>query len=248
MPMTDKKIPLRGISGANLKYFAIITMLIDHCGLVIVYYGLLCGANPWVIAHQDSFWILYRIMRSIGRMAFPVFLFLLVQGFIHTHNRRAYALRLLIFALISELPFDLCVGQTAVSFQYQNVMWTLLFGFLMMWAMDRISRTDLPEMARYMLDLGCVAAVAGLTWLCQTDYSYKGILALAVLYFTRFNRKLTLLATVICFLWEPAAIFAAIPIALYNGKKGNSPKYFFYWFYPVHLLILYLIQILLLAT
>lgn len=242
MQISDKFPRSAGLNGAQLKVFAIATMLIDHCGLVIVYYALLHSAHPALVARQDLLWNIYHLMRDIGRTAFPVFLFFLVQGFIHTHDRKAYALRLFVFGILSELPFNLCVDQTLFSTAHQNVMWSLLIGFLMMWAMDSISQKKLPEAAKFLLCIAVISAAALSAWTLKTDYRYKGILILAVLYFVRFNRKLTLAALVVCFLWEPAAIFAAIPIAFYNGKRGNMPKYFFYWFYPVHLLLLFVLQ------
>ena len=231
-----------GLNGAQLKLFAIVTMLIDHCGLAIVYYGLLHSTNPALTTRQDLLWDIYHLMRDIGRTAFPVFLFLLVQGFIHTHDRKAYAKRLFIFGILSEIPFDLCIDQKLFSVAHQNVMWSLLFGFLMMWGLDYISRREIPETMKFLLGLVVIAAAALSAWGLHTDYRYKGILILAVLYFVRFDKKLTLVALVVCFLWEPAAIFAAIPVAFYNGQRGNMPKHFFYWFYPVHLLALYLLQ------
>lgn len=248
MLQTKNSPRFRGLSGANLKYFALCTMLIDHCGLVIVYYALLCCNSPFLMEHQEFLWDVYHLMRSIGRTAFPVFLFLLVQGFIHTHDRKAYSRRLFFFGLIAEIPFDLCIDRSFLSTAHQNVMWTLLFGFLMMCALDTVARKDMPDMAKGVLSVLVIAAAAFVSWVLNTDYSYKGILALAVLYFVRFDRKLTLVALTVCFLWEPAAIFAAIPVALYNGQRGNVPKHFFYWFYPVHLLLLYILQRVILLT
>ena len=242
MQLSEKT--LRGVvfTSSQLKIIALITMFIDHFGLVIVYYALLRNANPLLVAHQGLLWDVYHLMRAIGRTAFPIFLFILVRGFIYTHDRKAYTRRLFLFAVLSEVPFDLCVDQTMFSTAHQNVLWTLLFGFLMMWGRDILSKQKLAEPVKCLLSLALIGAVALLCWKLNTDYRYKGILILAVLYFVRFDKKLTLVALVVCFLWEPAAIFAAIPVAFYNGQRGNMPKHFFYWFYPVHLLALYLLQ------
>ena len=242
MQLSEKFSQHPGLNGAQLKLFAIITMLIDHCGLVIVYYGLLCSTNPVFQTHQEILWDIYHLMRDIGRTAFPVFLFFLIQGFIHTHDRKAYAMRLFVFGIVSEIPFDLCVDQTVFSTAHQNVMWTLLLGFLMIWGLDMLSQREIPEMLKFLLELVGIAVTAAAAWALHTDYSYKGILILAVLYFVRFDKKLMLVAMVVCFLWELPAIFAVIPVAFYNGQRGNMPKQFFYWFYPAHLLLLFILQ------
>lgn len=242
MQLSDKFSKVTGLNSAQLKIFAVITMLIDHCGLVIVYYALLCSTYPLFMDHQELLWDIYHLMRNIGRTAFPVFLFFLVQGFIHTHDRKAYAMRLFVFGFLSEIPFNLCLDQTLFSTAHQNVMWSLLIGFLMMWALDILSQKEIPESVKFLLSIAVIAAAALIAWGLKTDYSYKGILILAVLYFVRFNRKLTLVALVVCFLWELPAIFAVMPIAFYNGQRGNMPKHFFYWFYPVHLLVLFVLQ------
>ncbi len=241
MNTTTAARPLQVLNGAYLKYIALITMLIDHTGLVIVRHVLLFSQNSFLLEHQSFLWSFYHMLRGIGRISFPLFLFLLVQGFIHTRDRKAYALRLFLFAILSEIPFDLCVDESIISFSHQNVMWTLLLGFLMMWAMDLIFRQNLPEIGKFLLYAVVIAAFALLAWVCRTDYSYKGILALALLYIVRFSPPLTLVGTAVAFLWEPTALFSLIPLALYNGKKGHAPKYFFYLFYPVHLLLLYLL-------
>ena len=224
MQISDKFPRSAGLNSAQLKVFAIATMLIDHCGLVIVYYALLHSTYPALVAHQELLWDIYHLMRDIGRTAFPVFLYFLVQGFIHTHDRKAYAIRLFVFGILSEIPFNLCVDQMFFSTAHQNVMWSLLIGFLMMWALDILSQKEIPESVKILLSIAVIAAAALIARGLKTDYSYKGILILAVLYFVRFNRKLTLVALVVCFLWELPAIFAVIHIAFYNGQRGNMPN------------------------
>lgn len=236
----------RILDRAALKWIALISMLIDHTALVVLFYGILCGNSTFAATHSAALYSLYSLMRSIGRIAFPMFLFMLVQGFKYTHDRKAYGRHLLIFALLSEIPFNLTVGQSLLNTSYQNVMWTLLLGFLMMCALEKLDQAPLQPILRSILCLIVIAATALIAYLCKTDYSYKGILALALMYIFRYNRNLTLLATAVAFLWEPAAIFSIIPLALYNDQKGHAPKNLFYWFYPVHLLVLYAIEQLLL--
>ncbi|HCT91601.1 MAG TPA: conjugal transfer protein TraX [Lachnospiraceae bacterium] len=231
------RLPI-GLSGAALKYIAVITMLIDHFALVVVLYGFIYNGRMLLIRRHDILPSLYDLMRQIGRVAFPIFLFLLVQGFIHTRSRKKYAVRLFLFACLSELPFNLAVSRTLFSFSYQNVFWTLLAGFLMMCLLEKIQTSEMPRWAAFLASL---LVVAGLCWAVtvgHTDYSYHGILSVLLLYLFRYEKWMTLLAGAVSFAWEPAAIIAFLPIALYNGEKGRAPKYFFYAFYPVHLLAL----------
>lgn len=236
----------RILDRAALKWIALISMLIDHTALVILYYGILCGPSTFAVTHATTLYTLYRLMRAIGRIAFPLYLFMLVQGFMHTHNRKTYGRNLLIFALLSEIPFNLTVGQTLLSPTYQNVMWTLLFGFLMMCTLEKIDQSIPSPALRPILYLCVITLTVLIAYYCKTDYSYKGILALVLMYIFRYNRNMTILASAIAFYWEPAALLATIPLALYNDQKGTSPKNLFYWFYPVHLLVLYALEQLLL--
>lgn len=133
----------KGISGSTLKLVAIITMLIDHTGAAILerlYRSredrILISSSSKVI--QD-FYARYRlmnnidtVMRMIGRVAFPIFCFLLVEGMVHTHNKWKYAGRLAVFAILSEIPFDLAFMGKPFYWQYQNVFFTLLIGLLVM--------------------------------------------------------------------------------------------------------------------
>lgn len=129
------------LSGSTLKWIAIVTMLIDHIGAVLFENGFikaynqqLSGAFSYSVTH--AVWYADIWMRRIGRVAFPIFCFLLVEGFFHTSNRKKYALRLGIFALVSEVPFDLAFRSSILEFTYQNVMVTLFIGFLTIWAME----------------------------------------------------------------------------------------------------------------
>ena len=256
-----------GLSGTALKYMALVTMFIDHAGLVVVWYGLLQGPTAFAAAHHDQLLSLYRMMRTIGRLAFPFYLFLLVQGFMYTHDRFAYGKRLFIFAVLSEIPFNLAIGQSLFTFADQNVMWTLLLGFLMLCLLEKIRLKDFSREILVLLSLSSVAFFGIVAVLFHTDYSYKGILILAALYLYRFDKKRACLLGALLFFiepiralryllspgsvaspfWEPAAALSFIPICLYNKKRGKGPKYLFYFFYPVHLICLYLVEQLLLA-
>ena len=104
------------LSGSSLKIIAILSMVIDHFAASILYNGILLPAAP--ISQGSPYWnlyLVYRAMRTIGRIAFPIFCFLLVEGFFYTSNRKKYALRMLVFALLSEFPFDFALFNTPIT-------------------------------------------------------------------------------------------------------------------------------------
>lgn len=233
-----------GISGFTLKVIAILSMLIDHTGAAVVEKAIL--KLPSVTGNADllAFWTRTdQVMRAIGRIAFPIFCFLLVEGFIYTRDVKKYAGRLLLFALLSEFPFDLALKQGVFAPRSQNVYFTLFFGLLAMAA-----AAWCEQHKKNWLSAFAFLAAMGLAWLLKTDYSYKGILLIAVLFVFRFDRFLQCAGGAAAISWELTAPLAFLPIWFYNGKHGScSLKYFFYAFYPVHLLILAGIRYLILA-
>lgn len=209
-------------------------MAIDHFAAAIIYYGILLPNAP--LAEGTSAWdwyMVYKIMRFIGRSAFPVFCFLLVEGFCYTSNRKNYAVRLFLFALISEFPFDLALFGQPIVWEYQNVFFTLLIGLLVIWTMDWANQFSY----HVILQAPAIACGCLLAWFMKTDYDYKGVILIVILYIFRYQPVLRTAAGCVSLLWEAPACLAFIPINLYNGKRGISLKYFFYLFYPVHLLI-----------
>lgn len=227
-------------SGA-LKWIALITMLIDHIGAILLERGVISAYNQGLssaLSYDASIFFskMDFIIRQIGRISFPIFCFLLVEGFYHTSNKKKYALRLFLFAYVSEIPFDLCFQGKILEFSHQNVMFTLLIGFLTMWAIEILK--EKKEM------LGIIPAVLGVLIgaLFQADYDWKGIVLILVLYFFYLYPVEKTIAGCLALCWEPTACLAFIPINLYNHQKGNGPKYFFYFFYPVHLLLLFFIR------
>ena len=155
---------------------------------------------------------------------------------------KKYMARLGIFALISEIPYDLAFRNVFIEFERQNVFFTLLLGVGLMYVLQRTNRIYIK--ACYIILAMWAAVAAGMS------YDYRGILLILIYYYFRNNQTAKLfLGSAWNFLWTGVQQFGAlagIPIALYNGEKGKSMKYMFYVFYPVHLLILYFISSILL--
>lgn len=220
----------------HLKILACLLMLLDHIG----YLRLVPGY--------------YTELRTIGRLAFPIFCFLLCQGFTHTHSKRTYLIRLGIGMLLAEIPFDLfSMGQ--FSFAKQSVMVTLFAGFLMAMLMERVEKPQLKPLL--------LIPFYFFGQLLRSDYGGAGIAMVAVFLLTENVPHKLIWQTVLLFMasflvdsWklhffgisfpiQIFCIFAMIPIALYNGRKTtHSPavQWGFYLFYPAHMLILYLFR------
>lgn len=242
-----------GISGSSLKLIAVITMIIDHTAagilgryLSISGLGSLDGGNmdaisQWMTQNAQLYNI-YYIMRMIGRIAFPIYCFLLVEGFEHTRNRTKYAVRLLLFAAVSELPFDLLFNAKILEFGYQNVFFTLFIGLAVMmgiqWVQEHMGSRQVP---RFLLSLAVIAAGMAAADFAKTDYAATGVLCIVVIFLFRGKKVWQIVAGCLVFLWELTAPLAFVPIGFYNGRRGWNLKYFFYLVYPVHLLLLYLL-------
>lgn len=208
-----------GINTFTLKMIAIVAMLIDHVGAVLL---------PQ-----------YRILRLIGRIAFPIFTYTLVEGFIHTHDVKKYMMRMGVLALISEIPFDLAFTGKLLEFGHQNVFFSLFLGLLMLYLMKKA-----PNELHSLLSVLAILFVARYL---RVDYGYNGLLMVFWYYHYRDNNLMKILgiAFINAFLMggsQVYALFALIPILLHNGERGPKCKRFFYGFYPVHLLVIYFIN------
>ena len=248
----------KGLSGSTLKLIACITMLIDHIGAVIVWRMILQRAEAQGLVGMiigDELYSFYRILRDIGRIAFPIYCFLLVEGFQRTANKTKYALRLGLFALLSEIPFDLALSSHIFDAENQNVFFTLVIGLLSMIVAEKWNDVFGKAQAEGgkkpsviisgLVELVVFGAGALLAEVLCTDYGAKGVLCVAVLYLFRRNKLSQTIAGALSFVWETTAPLAFIPIWFYDGRRGLKLKYVFYLFYPLHLLILYLICIVL---
>ena len=249
-----------GISGFTLKMIAVISMFIDHLGATVlerILFGGSLGASAaiYVNAHWDGLHQLYMVMRGIGRLAFPIYCFLLVEGFLHTRSVPKYVARLFVFALISEIPFDLAIRESVWDLSYNNVFFTLFIGLVVIaglcWCSEKICCVDASGNLRlgrlflrgilsmFMIFAGMAAAEE----VFKSDYGAAGIIAIVVIYLLRRHPKTAVLAAVILLArlsseLEIVALADVFVIAYYNGTRGKQSKYFFYAFYPVHLLLL----------
>ena len=244
-----------GISGSTLKIIAVVCMLVDHTaaillGQILVNNGIYSVANfsleyiQGLIQVSSIGWVYaaYQIMRRIvGRLAFPVYCFLLIEGFEKTRSRLKYAGRLFLFALISEVPFDLAFHSELFYSTYQNVFFTLFIGFMMIWIMEKIEKRCQKQLPKLIGWAAVFLVAAALMEVLYCDYGANGAIAIALLYLFRKRKLDQIIAGCVAFLWEITAPFAFIFIAFYNGKRGIKLKYFFYIFYPAHLLVLYLV-------
>ena len=242
----ERKLPpsffpqkMQVLSGSALKLIAILAMFIDHLGADVL--RVVPEANqlwftlkyPFEIFPEKNF-SYYTVCRDVGRIAFPIFVFLMVEGFRHTRSRFRYGRNLLLFALISELPWNY-VHTGTWHYEKQNVFFTLFFGFLGMWAAEYFweNRT---------LQLLCLILIFIVSWRLGADYGWKGYIFILIMYFLR-NEPGPQAIVGSCWLhYEWKACFAFPIINLYNGQrgfiKGAFGKYFFYAFYPLHLLLL----------
>ncbi len=224
------------MSGNALKWIAIVTMLIDHTACVLV---------------SDT-WLLHTVMRIIGRFAFPIFCFLIAEGVFYTKNRKNYLMRMALFALLSEIPFDLAFSAGPAHWlDDQNVFFTLTLGILGLVLYERFSAR--LQYGALLFPVLCMAAA----WLLRTDYGALGVLMITLAYLLRRNKALRLggmaatnLALTLKFGWSIQffGCAALVPLGFYNGQRGRVTRfgqYFFYAFYPLHLLLLCAVRVLL---
>ncbi len=235
------------LSAGTLKLIAIVTMLIDHFAAGV--YAELYSKGyflQWSMSEYAA--DIYYICRNIGRFAFPVFCFLLVEGFFYTKSRLKYLRNLLIFALVSEVPFDLLLEEK-IGFAGQNVFFTLAIAFGVIWGITKVKEKFAAEpTVSFFLQGTAIVAGCLLAYGLRTDYSYYGIVLVVIFYYYRKNRILACLVGYIWFTFEPWCFPAFIALLFYSGKRGISLKYFFYAFYPAHLLLLYVLRALLIGN
>lgn len=215
-----------------LKIIACISMVIDHI--------------KYAIPSTQNYVTIY-----FGRIAFPIFAFLITQGYIHTSDIKKYYKRIIIFALISQIPFMLfrtLVGE----WKMLNIMFTLLLGLIAITIYDKLSK-------KYISIPICILIIILGKYL-KVDYEWFGVALVFLFYIFRNNKILLsysyISLVLVWFYYDGILKFSytmyfisyLIPlifILLYNGKQGKKIKYFLYWFYPAHMIILYLIKLML---
>jgi TraX protein. len=209
--VSEEKPKRGGISGSTLKLVAIFTMLIDHIAASILENLLRCG-GPSSYANGGLLYTVYSIMRSIGRLAFPIFCFLLVEGFLHTRNKSKYAIRLGIFALISEIPFDLAFEGKMFSWGHQNVFFTLLIGLIVMAGFELV-RVSKDKKWLYVLAVAGAVLTGGIFVYLTTFFTP---------YITGSYDRNIIKGFVALIIWAIVAIFMLLVYAMTIRKK--SPK------------------------
>ena len=247
MTVYENNLKHFSFNAAMLHILAMALMLMDHL------WATLFPAQEW--------------LTCAGRLAFPIFAFMIVEGYFHTHNFKKYALRLLLFAVLSEVPFDLMYGGTWFYPVHQNVIWTLLMGLIGIHLMENVRKKRKTPI--YLLTaVGVVAAGAVLGTVCMVDYYGAGVLTVFIFYFFRKRKWWCLLGQILALYWvnvellggllyplrlfgmdfeicqQGFALLALLPIWLYRGQQGCHSKlfqYICYAFYPVHMLILVMV-------
>ena len=232
----------KGLTGSTLKIIAMASMLIDHVAAILMTRMYITGGLSYELYN------VILILRLVGRIAFPIYCFLLVEGFTRTKDVRKYLLRMLAFALITEIPFDLALTGKVMNFHYQNVMFTMAIGLVALYGLKTIEEKAFSKGMQLLLQIVVVSLAAVIATLCKTDYSWSGIVCICAIYLLKKSnvRKMLLgnAALILASTLEVTALISVPLVGAYNGKRGMKLKYFFYAFYPVHLLLLHIICVL----
>lgn len=219
-----------GISAAVLKWIAVVTMIIDHFAVAVY---------PQFASYEYS---VYYIMRKIGRIAFPIYCFLLVEGFFHTKNVAKYLRNCFLFAILSEIPFDMAIFGKVFYPKGQNVYFTLCIGLATLMILNKLRERQAPQYLLLQALIVALAASAG--QFLEVDYHWKGVLFIVMFYYMRNMQEwIRNLVGICAFAYEGTAPLAFLPIHFYNGMRGRQMKYLFYAIYPIHLLIFGLIRL-----
>ena len=237
---------------------------ISSCGLHILAMVLMFCDHLWATVVPGNDWL-----TDIGRLAFPIFAFMTVEGYFHTRNLKKYVLRLFVFALISEIPFNLMLGSRIFYPIHQNVLWTFLLGIAMIRWNEKAKNA--PMWRRILRAASSVAVGFLVGTVTMVDYFGAGVLMVLTFYFLRgrkwwqfagqlialyyinteilsgFSYQWELFGRTVWVVRQSFAVLALIPIWLYRGRQGHHSKAFrwlCYGFYPAHMLLLALIRML----
>ena len=234
--MTDKVSgyteKIRCLSAAKLKFIAIISMLADHVNKALIYPNL--ESNTGFLATLSD------IFDIIGRIAFPLFCFMIVEGFFKTRNRKKYLFNLLIFGVISEVPFDMFTTGSFYNTNWQNVMFTLALVLVTIWIVDTLKTKmeNRPKALWYIVSLLIVAVMCIVAMMFSLDYEHHAVL-MGYFFYLFYGRPLLQIPFGYVTVYDqPWSLLGFGLILTYNGERGKQNKMLNYWFYPAHLLIL----------
>lgn len=219
-------------NGAQLKYIAMLSMLLDHVNKALLYPNL----------NHDALLKLSDLLDVLGRIAFPIFLFFLVEGFFKTKNRMKYLLNLLVFAIISEVPFDLFTTRTFFEPNGNNILFTFAMVLVTIWCIDSL-KNKVPKVVWYLFSFVIVAAMCLMTMITGVDYEYHAVLGGYFFYIFHTIYPVSIPFAFASMIKEPWALLGFGFMLTYNGERGKQNKWMNYAFYPVHLLILGLLRL-----
>ena len=211
----------------------------------------------------------HDVFTCIGRLAFPLYAFLLVEGYFHTGDLKKYVKRLFLFAVLSEIPFNLVMGSRLFYPIHQNVLWSFLISIGLIHWNEKVKEKQLWKRVLVIIASICIGYIGGI--ITFVDFYNAGILIVLAFYYFRGKKWWHYLGQWLC-LWyinvellggfsymvnlfgqtyfvarQGFALLALIPIWLYKGKQGyhsRTLQYSCYAFYPVHLLVLGLLKFL----
>ncbi|MBZ2387115.1 conjugal transfer protein TraX [Anaerococcus murdochii] len=229
----EKIKSIKGINGAQLKYIAFASMFIDHFNKAIIT-PFLTGTGPMVI--------ITTIFDILGRIAFPIFAFMVVEGFFKTKSRWSYLRNLLIFAVISEIPYDMFQSAEFVNTWSQNILWGLALGLFTIMVIDKLKDYIKKRPLWIFVSILIVVLSSLGSMLISSDYEYYAIIIIYLYYLFYDKRHLASGLSYLVIIKEIYAILGFATVLFYNGEKGKQNKIFNYLFYPVHLLIFGIIR------
>ncbi len=233
------------LTSFGLKRVAMVSMVIDHIGSFLLGAMLVpYMAGGTLTVNGDSPAALWQIVKGqelchiLGRMAFPIFCFLVVEGFLHTRDRVGYGVRMGIFALLSEIPYDLVQFHRGFSFRLQNVMFTFTVAIFTLLAITKAEERWAEKGGVRMAAIAAITTAGmGAALLVRGEYVFLGVLAAVLVYLLRDRGRLRVLGLAPLLIVSPWTALAVPVLLLYNGQRGKGNKWFFYVFYPVHFLV-----------
>ncbi len=250
------------VTGTGLKVIAVVTMLIDHIAFAAQVNGIFDYYYPVLMAKGINPQLLYWIMRGIGRLAFPIYCYLLVEGFFYSRNLLKYGLRLFATAIFAEIPFDLVLKRQIFDFTSNNVLWELLLGLIVLYVIKSIQNWKEPfaksnrstQVAKVVAVVTAIALGMILAQVLGLDYGYTGIACIVTMYLmhSATDKARSIKGFIYGVIWltalssvlEIVALIDVVPLFNYQGRRGRDSKalrWFFYLFYPVHLCVLYIV-------